>query len=160
MAFRDKILAGESLVAWRFMQRRCNRRVVVTNGCFDILHLGHISYLEAARGLGDVLLVGLNSDDSVRALKGPSRPVQPQDDRVAVVAALACVDAVCVFEEQTAEAFLIRAAPDVWVKGGDYTVDTVNQPERSIVETAGGRVVILPMIAGRSTTDILRRLNG
>lgn len=148
-----KLLTREELVA-RHGRPRAGT-VVFTNGCFDVLHRGHAEYLHAARGLGDLLVVGLNSDDSVRRLKGPSRPVNPQDDRAWVLASLAAVDAVVVFEEDT-PAELIRALlPDVLVKGGDYRLEEiVGAPE---VVAAGGRVVIAPLVPGRSTTSILQR---
>ncbi|HEV2392497.1 MAG TPA: D-glycero-beta-D-manno-heptose 1-phosphate adenylyltransferase [Verrucomicrobiae bacterium] len=138
--------------------RARGKRLVVTNGCFDLLHLGHVTYLEDARKLGDALLVGLNGDASVRTLKGPGRPVNPEADRAAVVAALASVDGVFIFQEQTATAFLKQAQPDIYVKGGDYTLETINQDERRLVEAGGGKVVILPVVPGRSTTRLLETL--
>jgi rfaE bifunctional protein nucleotidyltransferase chain/domain len=117
-----------------------------------------VTYLEAARALGDCLLVGLNSDTSVRALKGPSRPINPEQDRAGILAALATVDAVCVFPDVDALNFLRVAQPDTYVKGGDYTIATINQPERRLVEAGGGRVIVLPGVRGRSTTALLRRL--
>jgi rfaE bifunctional protein nucleotidyltransferase chain/domain len=157
MGFAEKIVSWEELPGWRAEHRRHGKRVVVTNGCFDILHLGHVTYLEAARAHGDVLLVGINSDASVRQLKGPDRPVNPETDRAAVIAALASVDAVCIFEQPRAEAFLRRALPDVWVKGADYTLESLDQVERRVVEEAGGRIALIPVVAGRSTTQTLRR---
>ena len=138
--------------------RQAARRLVVTNGCFDILHLGHVTYLEDARRLGDALLVGLNSDSSVRELKGSARPVNSEQDRAAVVAALESVDAVCVFSERSAVQFLAAAQPDVYAKGGDYTLDTLNQEERRIVEQCGGRIVVLPLVPARSTTALLEKI--
>src|SRR5688572_29353508 len=158
MSFRDKILTWERLPAWRAKIRAEGRKLVVTNGCFDILHLGHVTYLEAARQQGDLLLVGVNSDAAVRQLKGADRPINPETDRAGIVAALACVDAVCVFDQRTALQFLTAAKPDVWVKGGDYTLDTVNQDERRAVETAGGKIVILPLVPGKSTTTLLQKI--
>jgi rfaE bifunctional protein nucleotidyltransferase chain/domain len=158
VGFLDKRVAWELLPEWRAEQRRLGRRVVATNGCFDILHLGHASYLEAARALGDVLLVGVNSDASVRRLKGPERPLNTEDDRAGLVAALASVDAVCVFEDLSAERFLAVAAPDVWAKGADYTLETLNQDERRTVETRGGRVVFIPLTPGRSTTGTVKKM--
>jgi rfaE bifunctional protein nucleotidyltransferase chain/domain len=154
----EKIVSWEKLPAWRETCRARTRRVVVTNGCFDLLHRGHVTYLEAARALGDLLLVGLNSDDSVRELKGPARPVNSEEDRAFVLAALACVDAVCVFRERAATRFLAAAQPDVYVKGGDYTLDTLNQEERRIVESGGGRIAILPLVPGKSTTALLEKI--
>lgn len=158
MSFRDKVLTLEEMVRWRTQQRKQGRRVVVTNGCFDLLHLGHVSYLEAARALGDCLLVGVNSDASVRAIKGAGRPVNPESDRAGVVAGLASVDAVCVFGETDALRFLALARPDVYAKGGDYTLDTIHQPERRQVEAQGGRVVVVGGVPGHSTTGLLERL--
>jgi D-beta-D-heptose 7-phosphate kinase/D-beta-D-heptose 1-phosphate adenosyltransferase len=133
--------------------RRAGGTVVATGGCFDILHAGHLSSLEAARALGDTLVVLLNSDESVRRLKGPSRPVQPAQDRARVLRGLACVDAVVVFDEDTPEAALADLRPDIWAKGGDYAADDL--PESALVQTWGGRVVLLPYLSGRSTTAIL-----
>ena len=130
----------------------------MTNGCFDILHAGHVTYLAAARALGDALLVGLNSDASVRALKGAGRPVNPEQDRATVLAALAAVDGVSLFEEMDALRLLAEVKPDIYAKGGDYTIDTINQPERQMVEGAGGKVVILPGVPGRSTTNVLAKI--
>lgn len=160
MAFCDKILAPDLLPGWRDEVRRSGRRLVVTNGCFDLLHIGHATMLEAAKAHGDVLLVGVNSDASVRRLKGPRRPVSPEHDRAAMVAAMGCVDAVVVFDETTAESFLRQAAPDVWAKGGDYTLDQLPIAERCVVESLGGRVVIVPRVTGRSTTATLERIEG
>ena len=138
--------------------RASGKRLVVTNGCFDLLHLGHVTYLETARHQGDALLVGLNGDASVRQLKGPERPVTPEDDRAAVLAALESVNGVCIFGEQTATRFLAAAQPDVYVKGGDYTLDTLNQDERRAVEQTGGRIVIIPVVPGKSTTATLKKI--
>ena len=158
MTSASKVLGPEAMQAWRAGLRASGRTVVVTNGCFDILHAGHVSYLESARSLGDALLVGMNGDDSVRQLKGPERPVVPEDDRARVLAALGCVDAVCLFPEKRATRFLREALPDVYVKGGDYTIDTIDQDERRAVESAGGRIVFLPFLPGRSTTGLLGKI--
>lgn len=160
MGFQDKVLPLDAVPAWRERQRAAGRRVVATNGCFDILHLGHASYLEAARAQGDLLLVGVNSDGSVRRLKGPTRPVNGETDRAALVAALGCVDAVCIFDETSAERFLALARPDIWAKGADYTLETLNQAERRVVEAAGGRIAFVELVPGRSTTGTLRRIGG
>lgn len=122
------------------------------------MHLGHATYLQEARTLGDLLLVGVNSDASVRRLKGPSRPVHSEGDRAALVAALASVDAVCLFEDTSARAFLERAEPDIWAKGADYTLETLNQEERRIVETRGGTIRFIPLVPGRSTTAALKAI--
>ena len=131
----------------------------MTNGCFDLLHRGHVTYLQAARQQGDVLLVGLNSDESVRQLKGADRPVNAEQDRAAVLAALESVDAVCIFAEKTATHFIATAQPDIYAKGGDYTVETLNQEERRVVENAGGKIMVLPVVPGKSTTALLKKLS-
>ncbi len=133
--------------------RADGRTVVATGGCFDLLHTGHIRLLRTARELGDALIVVINSDDSVRALKGPSRPVMTADDRARVLSALACVDAVAVFDEPTPERILDRLRPDIWVKGGDYTADAL--PETDVVTRHGGDVVIVPTVAGYSSSALI-----
>ncbi|HAM70396.1 MAG TPA: ADP-heptose synthase [Verrucomicrobiales bacterium] len=158
MDFRKKLLSESTLAAWRDEHRKAGRRLVVTNGCFDLLHLGHVTYLESARNQGDALLVGVNSDDAVRQLKGPQRPVTPEEDRALVLAALQSVDGVFVFRSATATAFLAAARPDIYVKGGDYTLETLNQEERKAVESGGGRIVLIPFVAGRSTTGTLAKI--
>lgn len=159
MNFREKIIPWDQLPAWRAALRVTGRKLVVTNGCFDILHVGHVTYLQAARNFGDTLLVGINGDDSARQLKGPGRPVNTEMDRAAVLAALASVDGVCIFAEKTALEFLAVARPDIYVKGGDYTVHTLNQEERRTVERAGGKIVIVPLMPGKSTTALLEKIS-
>ncbi len=127
-----------------------------TNGCFDVLHRGHVEYLAEAAALGDVLVVGLNSDDSVRRLKGPRRPVNPAEDRAAVLAALAAVDHVAVFDDDTPLRLIEALRPDVYVKGGDYTVETL--PEAPLMRRLGGEVRILRFLPGRSTSGIIERI--
>jgi rfaE bifunctional protein nucleotidyltransferase chain/domain len=156
--FREKLITWENLPQWRESFRKTGRRLVVTNGCFDLLHLGHVTYLECARREGDALLVGVNSDASVRELKGDSRPVNQETDRALVLASVESVSAVCIYAEKTALRFLERAQPDIYVKGGDYTIDTLNQDERRLVESVGGKIVILPVVPGRSTTSILAKI--
>ena len=140
--------------------RANGKKLVVTNGCFDVLHLGHVAYLESARNLGDALLVGVNGDNSARELKGTGRPVNSENDRAAVLAALASVDGVCIFIEKTAMKFLERAQPDIYIKGGDYTLETLNQEERRVVEQTGGKLVIIPLVPGKSTTVLLKKISG
>ena len=159
MNFRDKIIGWENLPAWRAAFRKTGRKLVVTNGCFDLLHLGHVTYLETARNLGDALLIGVNSDDAVRQLKGPDRPVNIEGDRAAVLAALQSVDGVCIFNDRAATEFLKRAQPDIYVKGGDYTLETLNQDERRAVEGNGGRIVLIPFVPGKSTTGLLQKIS-
>ena len=157
--FRDKIIAWDRLPEWRRAFRASGKKLVVTNGCFDILHLGHVTYLESARVLGDALLVGVNGDNSARELKGARRPVNSENDRALVIAALESVNGVCIFTEKTATKFLERAQPDVYVKGGDYTLETLNQEERRTVEQAGGKIVIIPLMPGKSTTALLEKIS-
>jgi len=159
MNFRQKIISWDRLPEWRRAMRQKGKKLVVTNGCFDLLHLGHVTYLETARNQGDALLVGVNGDGGVRELKGPDRPVNEENDRAAVLAALASVDGVCIFPEKTATRFLAAARPDVYVKGGDYTLETLNQEERQTVEGAGGKIVIIPFVPGKSTTALLKKLS-
>jgi rfaE bifunctional protein nucleotidyltransferase chain/domain len=127
--------------------------VVATGGCFDLLHAGHVGTLEAARALGDCLVVCLNSDASVGRLKGPDRPLVPEYDRAAVLAALRCVDAVVIFEEDDPRAVLRELRPDVWAKGGDYAIAEL--PEAATMAEWGGRAVVVPYVAGRSTTRLI-----
>src|SRR5207253_531769 len=139
------------------LQLRAGKRLVFTNGVFDILHAGHVRYLSQARELGDLLIVGLNTDESVRSLgKSPNRPVNPLVDRAAVLGALRCVDAVVAFGEATPEAIIAVLKPEVHVKGGDYQAEDL--PESKIVWSYGGEVVILPTLEGRSTTSTLKKL--
>jgi len=138
--------------------RAAGKRVVFTNGCFDILHPGHVVYLENARNLGDALIVALNSDVSVRALKGEKRPILPEGDRALLLAALQCVDCVTLFDEVRATGVIEVVRPDVYVKGGDYTIETLNPEERAALQACGAEIGILPLIEGFSTTDIIARI--
>lgn len=151
---REKILSREEVLS-RYGRPR-DRKLVFTNGCFDLLHRGHVEYLYAARARGDTLVLGLNSDASVRRLKGESRPIVPELDRAIVIAGLACVDAVTIFDEDTPRELIAALLPDILVKGGDYTPEEVVGREE--VEAAGGEVVIIPLVPGRSTTALIHRL--
>ena len=136
--------------------RQRGKQIVFTNGCFDILHAGHVRYLTTAKSFGDVLIVGLNTDESVRRLKGTNRPINTQDDRAEVLLGLKAVDHVIFFGEQTAEALIAEVKPAVYVKGGDYTLETL--PEAAIVQSYGGRVELVNLVAGRSTTNIIGKI--
>jgi rfaE bifunctional protein nucleotidyltransferase chain/domain len=136
--------------------KAAGKKVVFTNGCFDILHAGHVRYLAAARALGDRLIVGLNSDLSVKGFKGADRPINPQDDRAEVLAALAAVDHVVIFDDRTAEGLVAEIEPDVYVKGGDYRVEDL--PEAAIVAGYGGRTVLVPEVPGRSSSTIIGKI--
>lgn len=138
------------------LEMRQGRRLVFTNGVFDVLHAGHVRYLQQAKELGDFLIVALNTDETVRRLKGPGRPLNPLEDRAAVVSALRCVDAVVSFNEDTPVETIQALRPEVHVKGGDYDPETM--PETPVVRSFGGQVVVLPFLEGRSTTRILERL--
>jgi rfaE bifunctional protein nucleotidyltransferase chain/domain len=159
MDFTKKILSANQLQDWREQLRREGKRLVATNGCFDVLHLGHVTYLEHARQQGDALLVGVTSDINVRALKGAGRPLNQAGDRAAVLAALQSVDAVYIFPEPDARAFLAAIKPDIYVKGGDYTLETINQDERRLLESAGVKIKILPVVPGKSTSALLEKIN-
>jgi len=129
--------------------------VVTTNGCFDVLHIGHLALLREAKRLGDVLVVAVNDDEGVRRLKGPDRPLVPADERAELVAALEPVDYVVLFGEDTPETVLAAVRPDIHVKGGDYVAEDL--PETPVVEAGGGRVVIVPLVPGRSTSELIRK---
>ncbi|MEO5951465.1 MAG: D-glycero-beta-D-manno-heptose 1-phosphate adenylyltransferase [Chloroflexia bacterium] len=135
------------------------KRIVLTNGTFDVLHVGHVRYLQSARALGDVLVVGLNSDSSVRGYKGPGRPVVQQDERAEILAALRCVDFVTIFDEPTATHIVEALQPDVYAKGGDYDASTGKPlPEAEAVLAYGGRVEIIPYVAGRSASQLIEKM--
>ncbi|RKY60044.1 MAG: D-glycero-beta-D-manno-heptose 1-phosphate adenylyltransferase [Candidatus Latescibacterota bacterium] len=151
-----KLIDLEDLVLLRERWRREGKKVVFTNGCFDILHRGHVELLKAAKALGDILIVGLNDDDSVRRLKGPQRPFYPLEDRAAMLAAFEAVDYVCPFSEDTPLKMISRLLPDVLVKGGDYRPEEV--VGREVVEGAGGEVVIVPLWRGRSTSEVIEKI--
>ena len=159
MSAHEKIVSLEQLPAWREALREAGQRLVATNGCFDLLHAGHVTYLEQAAALGDVLVIGCNGDEAVRQLKGPSRPLNSEADRALVLAALESVGAVAVFPEKRADNFLRLAKPDVYAKGGDYTPETLDAGERGAVESGGGEVVIIPFVPGKSTTGLIERMN-
>jgi D-beta-D-heptose 7-phosphate kinase/D-beta-D-heptose 1-phosphate adenosyltransferase len=148
------VVSLAELLSRRRDARTAGKRVVFTNGCFDLLHRGHVELLARARALGDVLVVGLNSDDSVRRLKGPGRPLVKAADRALVLAALQCVDYVCLFGEDTPAQLIAEVLPDVLVKGEDYPLEAI--VGRDTVERTGGRVVTVPLVPGYSTRDLIR----
>lgn len=158
-ATSDKIVTLDALAKKTGELKRDGQSIVWTNGCFDILHAGHVTYLQGAAAEADVLVVGLNSDASVRTVKGPGRPVVPEDERAIVIAGLGCVDYVVVFSDENTVPMLDLLRPEVYAKGGDYTIDTIDQDERRLVEGYGGRIALLPGIEGRSTTDLIDRLS-
>ncbi len=151
-----QVLNLTELAAERAHLRQAGKRVVFTNGCFDLLHPGHVRYLQQARALGEVLIVALNSDRSVRELKGPARPILQEAERAEVMAALACVDYVTIFDEPTPQRVIATLLPDVLVKGGDWNIDNI--VGRTEVEAAGGQVLSLPFVDGLSTSDVVARI--
>ncbi|MBP1583846.1 MAG: nitroreductase family protein [Victivallales bacterium] len=156
----SKLLSRDALLAWRDGLRTAGKRLVVTNGVFDILHCGHVQYLEQARALGDELLVCLNGDEGVHKLKGPTRPINDQVARAAVLSGLACVSAVYIFDGVKATAALADAQPDVYVKGGDYTLDTLDREEYAVLQQAGSVCQFIPFVGNYSTTNTLRKIQG
>jgi rfaE bifunctional protein nucleotidyltransferase chain/domain len=138
--------------------RATGKKLVATNGCFDLLHVGHVRYLQAARALGDALVVGLNGDESVRQLKGSGRPINKERDRAEVLAALECVDFVTVFPELRATKFIQAAAPAIYAKGGDYSSETLNAEERAMLEKIGAKIDIIPFEKGYSTSGLLEKM--
>ena len=138
--------------------RQGGKKIVFTNGCFDILHVGHVRYLTTAKSFGDILIVGLNTDESVKKLKGENRPINNEKDRAEVLLGLKAVDYVVLFGERTAENLVSEIRPDVYVKGADYTVDKI--PEAKIVKSYGGQIELVKFVDGHSTTNIIRKISG
>ena len=153
-----KVLTLAQAKRWATNARRRGQRVVATNGCFDLLHFGHVTYLQQARQLGDLLVIGVNSDASCRRLKGHQRPLVPEKQRAAVLAALACVDAVVIFREKRAHRFLAVVQPDVYVKGGDYRPETFDPRERAVLTATGAKIRILPFVPSFSTTGLIQKI--
>ncbi|MEY2585813.1 MAG: D-glycero-beta-D-manno-heptose 1-phosphate adenylyltransferase [Verrucomicrobiota bacterium] len=157
---KEKILSVERAIAIASELRASGRKLAFTNGCFDLLHVGHVRYLAAARALGDALLVAINGDASVQALKGAGRPINRAADRAEVVAALECVDHVVIFQEVRATALLEQVRPAIYVKGGDYTPETLDPEEKRALEKMGAEIRIVPFEAGYSTSSLLRKVPG
>ena len=158
---KKKIMTADAADIWRAELASTGRRLVMTNGCFDLLHRGHVEYLNHARTLGDALLVALNTDASVRAIKGPHRPVIPEADRAYLIASLECCDAVVLYgtpENTDACPLIERLRPDVYAKGGDYTLETIHPVERRLLERLGCRIEFVSLVPGLSTTELIRRV--
>lgn len=155
---QDKILLGDRLDRWLAVSRFKRKKIVFTNGCFDVLHRGHITYLAKAAALGDVLVIGLNTDASVKRLKGPSRPVQDEDTRALILASLTFVAAVVLFDEDTPYNLIKRVQPDVLVKGGEYKVEDIVGYD--VVKGKGGTVLTIDMVEGFSSTGIIQKIKG
>ena len=154
----EKIIELAKLPKHTEALRGAGKKLVATNGCFDLLHVGHVRYLRATRALGDALVVGLNGDQSVCELKGPGRPINNERDRAEVLAALEYVDLVTIFPEVRATRFIEAAAPAIYAKGGDYTSETLNAEERAVLEKIGAKIHIIPFEKGYSTSGLLERL--
>jgi rfaE bifunctional protein nucleotidyltransferase chain/domain len=154
----NRVVNLSDLVELRTQWRASLLRVILTNGTFDLLHIGHVRYLQEARALGDILIVGINSDASVRGYKGPGRPVVPQSERAEIVAALRCVDYVTIFDEPTATHLVESLQPDIYVKGGDYSPGAKPLPEAGSVLSYGGQVKIIPFVEGHSASDLIRKV--
>ena len=154
----SKIMTLARAQTWREQLRQSGRKLVVTNGCFDILHRGHVSYLTRSREQGDVLLVAVNSDASVTALKGPGRPVNSEQNRAYLLAGLEAVDAVVIFDSLRAAPVLEAVQPDIYVKGGDISLATLPKEERDVLQAQGVRIVFLPFIEGFSTTGVIQKV--
>ena len=152
----DKIVSRSELMVVREDLRKLGLRVVFTNGCFDLIHRGHVEMLAEARSFGDALIVGLNSDDGVRALKGPNRPLFSQEDRAALLSAFECISYVCIFDEKSVESLVCALIPDVLVKGGDYSEENVIG--REVVMSNGGRVEIMSLWPDTSTTQLIEKI--
>ncbi|MCF7729277.1 MAG: adenylyltransferase/cytidyltransferase family protein [Chthoniobacterales bacterium] len=154
----ENFITDNQLTALGEKNRREGKRLVLTNGCFDLLHLGHVRYLEQARQLGDVLLIAVNSDRSVRELKGPTRPLNNEYDRAEVLAALRCVDHVTIFDSLRVSDVIQKLRPAIYAKGGDYTPETLDPEERAALKECGTVIQILPLVQDRSTTRLIERL--
>ena len=155
----NKLLTLEAAVAERQRLREAGQTMVMTNGCFDLLHVGHLSYLQKSRELGDQLWVLINSDESVRALKGPTRPIQSEIERAYSLAALSCVDRVVVFGNPRLVHEIEQLQPDIYTKAGDYTIDTLYQPERQAFDAVGAQIKFLPFLKGFSTTNMIEKIH-
>lgn len=153
-----KVLSLSELESWRDAARKAGRSVVLTNGCFDLLHVGHLRSLQHAASFGDDLVVAINGDESVRSLKGPTRPICSQDDRAELIAGLGCVSKTVIFEEMRLTSVIRKLAPDIYVKGGDYTLDTLDPGERAALEEAETRIQFAPIVPGISTTELEKRI--
>ncbi|MEM9446378.1 MAG: adenylyltransferase/cytidyltransferase family protein [Verrucomicrobiota bacterium] len=159
MLVTPNIIPTPELPKWRHEVRQSGKKLVVTNGCFDILHLGHVRYLSEAKALGDLLVVGINDDASVQELKGPTRPINHENDRAEILVSLKAVDAVTLFSGKRCHDFLDIVQPDIYTKGGDYlSVDDLDQGEVKIIRSHGGEIVILPLVPGKSTTNIVAKM--
>ncbi|MGE5208904.1 MAG: adenylyltransferase/cytidyltransferase family protein [Alphaproteobacteria bacterium] len=155
-----KIVELEELASRCEKLRKAGKKIVATNGCFDLLHVGHVRYLQAAREIGDVMVVGLNSDRSVHRLKGAGRPITTETDRAEILAALACVDLVTIFPQIRATQFIATVRPTVYAKGGDYSSETLDEQERALLNDIGAEIRLIPFEAGYSTSGLVEQICG
>jgi len=155
----SEVIFYSELFSWREQLSVHESPLVVTNGCFDVLHVGHIRYLEQAASLGTSLVIGINDDDGVKELKGNSRPLNSSADRAEVLASLRCVRAVCIFPGARAVNFLKTSRPEVYAKGGDYTIETLHAPEREVLQAAGSDIRLLSLVPGKSTTHLIEKIS-
>ncbi len=151
-----KILSIDEAISYVKQMKKKKKKVVFTNGCFDIVHRGHIEYLQKAKELGDILIVGLNSDESVKRLKGKNRPIMPQEDRAYILSHIVGVDVVCIFEEDTPQKLIESLVPDILVKGAEYKINEI--VGRETVFNSGGKVLTIPMVKGKSTRNLIRKI--
>lgn len=154
-----KIMTLEQVVSWRAVLKAAGKKLVMTNGCFDILHRGHITYLMSARELGDALILAINSDRSVSELKGPSRPVTTENDRAFILSSLVFIDGVVVFDTKRCDGIITTIKPDIYVKGADYNLDTMDAAERNALESVGSKIAFISFVEGYSTTSIINKMN-
>jgi len=154
----NKVIEFNKLLDWKKEIQQSNKKLVVAIGSFDILHVGHVLYLQEAKRMGDILLVGINDDVTIKKLKGEGRPINNENIRITMLAALSCVDFICVYRDETATSLLTLMAPDIYVKGGDYNMTTLNQKEKAFLENIGAKIAITPLIEGVSTSLILERI--
>ncbi|MEI6054929.1 MAG: D-glycero-beta-D-manno-heptose 1-phosphate adenylyltransferase [Lentisphaerota bacterium] len=155
----SKIMSIEEAITWRCKLEKTGKKLVMTNGCFDILHRGHVTYLMKARELGDALVLAINSDSSVRELKGPNRPVTNENDRAFILASLMFIDAVVIFRSKRCEGIINEIKPDIYVKGADYNLHTMDQTERSVLEDVGSKIEFISFVDGYSTTSIIKKMS-
>lgn len=155
---KNKIISYDELLRLVEKERKNNKKIVWTNGCFDILHAGHVRYLKQAKEQGDILILGLNSDSSVRKLKGEGRPFQNQDDRAEILSEFPFIDYIMIFDEPNVEKYLKTLKPDVYVKGGDYSIDNIDQNERKIIESYGGKIVLINVGKDSHTSEIIKQM--
>lgn len=153
-----KLMPLDDAKKWRSTLAKSGKKLVMTNGCFDILHKGHVTYLMKARDLGDALILAINSDNSVREIKGPTRPVTSENDRAFILASLSFVDAVVIFKEKKCDKTISEIKPDIYVKGADYNLQTMDQTERAVLEKAGSKIEFISFVNGYSTTSIIKKM--